>query len=141
MCLVFRSISKSIYSNTVEIALRVVQFWSEIKLVITKRPTAILYHAFNFRPNYTPQTALVNWVRIKRGYGRTDKLRTDGFNKFLVKVFCKYYPHFIPKDKRMVYKTRFEPFQAISTFPNASQRTKLFCGAARSNCNKHIKSL
>ena len=42
--------------NEVEIALRVVQFWSEIKLVITNRTCN---HAFDFRPNYTPLSAII----------------------------------------------------------------------------------
>ena len=37
--------------NEVEIALRVLQFLSEIKLMITKR---FCKHAFDFRPNCTP---------------------------------------------------------------------------------------
>ena len=41
--------------NKVEIALRVVQFWSEIKLVITNR---FCNHAFDFRPNCTPLSAI-----------------------------------------------------------------------------------
>ena len=41
--------------NKVEIALRVVQFWSEIKLVITNR---LCNHAFDFRPNCTPLSAI-----------------------------------------------------------------------------------
>ena len=40
-------------NNKVEIALRVVQFWSEIKLVITN-----CNHAFDFRPNCTPLSGI-----------------------------------------------------------------------------------
>ena len=46
--------------NKVEIALRVVQFWSEIKRVITKprSGSAICNHKFDFRPNCTPLSAI-----------------------------------------------------------------------------------
>ena len=37
--------------NKLAVALRIVQFWSEIKLVITNR-------AFDFRPNCTPFNAI-----------------------------------------------------------------------------------
>ena len=46
------------------------------------------------------------WVRIKRGYGRTDEWRTDGrtdewrtdgYHKFLWNVFSKSYPRFNPR--------------------------------------------
>ena len=48
--------------NKVEIALHVVQFWSEIKLVITNR---FCNHEFDFRPNCTPLSAItiINQVR------------------------------------------------------------------------------
>ena len=42
--------------NKVEIALCVVQFWSEIKLVITNQ---FCNHAFHFRPNCAPLSAIV----------------------------------------------------------------------------------
>ena len=49
--------------NKVVIALRVVQFWSEIKLVITNRSPAsrscdFVNHAFDFSPNCTPLSAI-----------------------------------------------------------------------------------
>ena len=50
--------------NKVEIALRVVQFWSAIRLVITNRTPAsrscdfVIRHLFGFRPNCTPLSAI-----------------------------------------------------------------------------------
>ena len=49
--------------NKVEIALRVVQFWSEIKLVITNRTPAsrscnFVITRFDFRPNCTPLSVI-----------------------------------------------------------------------------------
>ena len=46
--------------SKVEIALRVVQFWSEIKLVITNFAVVrFCNHAFDFRPNCTPLSAII----------------------------------------------------------------------------------
>ena len=42
-------------------------------------------------------------VRIKRGYGRTDEWRTDGYHKFLWNVFFKPYPRFILLDKTRIW--------------------------------------
>ena len=44
---------------------KVVQFWSEIKLVITNR---FCNHAFNFRPNSTPLSAITILFIYSRAY-------------------------------------------------------------------------
>ena len=46
--------------NKVGIALRVVQFWSEINIMITNRTPALRFcnHSFDFRPNCTPLSAI-----------------------------------------------------------------------------------
>ena len=77
--------------------------------------------------------------KIKCGYGIENAFRAIPSN---IRILSQKNKMWIWYRKRVLSHSKScrilsqRIFQAISTFPNASRKTKLSCGAARSNCNK-----